>query len=380
MPQELVSHRMESRRRVPIGRRQLAHEPVKLILALLGVALAVALVGLLFGLREGINRQVSLFEDHAGADVYVASKGTRDFPTSGSSTLPASVARRVGAVPGVSEAVPVTNSLGILTLHDKRVATLLVGFEPGRLGQPWDMGAGRRPQKAGEIAVDRVMADTHGLGLGDSVHVRGRPLRVVGLTDGTAAWMTPLIFVTRQTANALEGRGDSARFVLVRGADGDALASRIARHFPGLNVMTREELRANDRELLSRSFNSPLLVMVLIALGVGALVIGLTTYGFVADRRREFGSLKAIGERNARLYRLVAGQAVAIAVVGLAAGIALRVAAGSTIHAVSPKFLFVALPAHYAILVVAALAMGLAGALVPVRVLARLDPQEVFRR
>lgn len=376
-----MSHRIQSaRRRVPIGRRQLTHEPVKLVLALAGVALAIALVGLLFGLREGINRQVSIFEDNAGADVYIASKGTRDFPTSGSSTLPASLAREVSAVAGVAEAVPVTNSLGILTLHDKRVATLLVGFEPGRLGQPWDMAEGRRPQRAGEIAVDSVMAAAHGLDLGDTVQVRGRPVRVVGLTGGTAAWMTPLIFVTRRTANALEGRGDSARFVLVKGADRESLASRIARRFPDLNVMTREELRANDRELLSRSFNSPLLVMVLIALGVGALVIGLTTYGFVADRRREFGSLKAIGERNGRLYRLVAGQAVAIAAVGLAAGIVLRIAAGSTIHTVSPKFLFVSLPAHYAILGAAALAMGLAGALVPVRVLAQLDPQEVFRR
>jgi putative ABC transport system permease protein len=374
---KLTAHRHG---RVPIGRRQLAHEPVKLVLALLGVALAVALVGLLFGLREGINRQVSLFEDHAGADVYVAEKGTRDFPTSGSSALPVSMARQIGAVPGVEEAVPVTNSLGILTLHDKRVATLLVGFEPGRLGRPWEMTAGRRPQRGGEIAIDSVMADAHGLGLGDTVHVRGQPLRVVGLTGETAAWMTPLIFVTRDTANTLEGRGDTARFVLVRGSDPGSLAARIARRFPQLSVMTRDEIRANDRELLSRAFNSPLLVMVLIALGVGALVIGLTTYGFVSDRRREFGSLKAIGERNGRLYRLVTGQAIAIAAVGLAAGVILRIVAGSTIHSISPKFLFVALPAHYVIVVVAALVMGLAGALVPVRVLARLDPQEVFRR
>jgi putative ABC transport system permease protein len=369
-----------SHRRVPIGRRQLTYEPIKLVLALLGVALAVALVGLLFGLREGINRQASLFEDHAGADVYVARKGTRDFPTAGSSALPASLAGEVKEIPGVEEAVPVTNSLGILTLHDKRVATLLVGFEPGRLGRPWDMAAGRRPQRAGEIAIDSVMADTHGLDVGDIARVRGQPLRVVGLTDGTAAWMTPLIFVTRQTANALEGRGDTARFVLVRGADPESLAARITRRFPQLNAMTKAEIRANDRELLSRAFNSPLLVMVLIALGVGALVIGLTTYGFVSDRRREFGSLKAIGERNGRLYRLVTGQAIAIAAVGLVAGVMMRIVAGSTIHAVSPKFLFVALPAHYVIVVAAALVMGLAGALVPVRLLARLDPQEVFRR
>lgn len=57
---------------VPLARRQLLHEPLKLILALVGVTLAVALVGLLFGLREGIRRQVTTYADHAGADVYVA--------------------------------------------------------------------------------------------------------------------------------------------------------------------------------------------------------------------------------------------------------------------------------------------------------------------
>jgi hypothetical protein len=102
----------------------------------------------LFGLREGINRQVSTFEDNAGADVYVAAKGTRDFPTSGSSTLPASLARRVSAVPGVAEAAPVTSSLGILTLHDKRVATCW-SARARRLGQPGH-GRGRRPSQAGE--------------------------------------------------------------------------------------------------------------------------------------------------------------------------------------------------------------------------------------
>jgi hypothetical protein len=38
-------------RPVPLARRQLLHEPLKLGLALAGVTLAVALVGLLFGLR-----------------------------------------------------------------------------------------------------------------------------------------------------------------------------------------------------------------------------------------------------------------------------------------------------------------------------------------
>ena len=265
-------------------------------------------------------------------------------------------------MPGVTRGGAPSECLGILTLHDKRVATLLVG--PSRAG--WaGLGTwpGASPAASGQIAVDSVMADAHGLDMGDTVQVRGRPLRVVGLTGRTAAWMTPMIFVTRP-ANALEGRGDSAGFVLVRGAPPIAtpLATRIARRFPDLNVMTREELRADDRELLSRSFNSPLLIMVLIALGVGALVIGLTTYGFVADRRREFGSLKAIDERNgpplpprrpgpgARDRRRGDWRPVSRC--------RSRPARPSTPS--RPGFLFVALPTHYVILVAAALAMAMA--------------------
>lgn len=369
-------------RPVPLARRQLGHEPLKLVLALLGVTLAVALVGLLFGLREGIRRQVTTFVNNAGAEVYVAPRDTRSFVTGGPPTLPASLARRLERAPGVGDAGSVVSSLGVLRLHDKRVATLLVGFEPGRLGRPWRMREGRAPRHPGEIALDRVMAEAHGLGRGDTVEVRGRRLRVVGLTDKTASWMTPIVFVTRREAAAMQGAAASASFVLVRGRGREprALAEALQKRFPRLNVMTRAELAANDRDLMARSFNSPLLVMVLISLAIGALVIAITTYGFVAERRREFGSLKAIGATNGRLYRVVSVQALAIAATALAAGLLLQRGTAAAIEALWPKFLFVSQPSHYVVVVGAALVMGLVGALVPARVLARLDPAEVFRR
>jgi putative ABC transport system permease protein len=369
-------------RLVPLARRQLLHEPLKLGLALAGVTLAVALVGLLFGLREGIRKQVTTFVDNAGAEVYVAPRDSRSFVTGGPPALPVSLARELERQPGVEQAAPIVSSEAILRLHDQRVATQLVGFEPGRLGAPWTLADGRAPARSGEIAVDRVMARAHGLEPGDTVVLRGHRLRVVGLTDKTASWMTPLVFVTRREAGAMQGGPESASFVLVRGDEGPAgrLAAGLQKRFPHLNVMTRAELAANDRALLSRSFNAPLLVMVLIALAIGALVIAITTYGFVAERRREFGSLKAIGARNGRLYRVVSGQALAIAALALAAGVALGQGAAAAIEVLWPKFLFVSLPSHYLLVVAAALVMGLVGALVPARVLARLDPAEVFRR
>lgn len=151
-------------RLVPLARRQLLHEPLKLGLALVGVTL----------------------------EVYVAPRDSRSFVTGGPP------ARELERQPGVEQTGPIVSSEAILHLHDQRVATQLVG-----------------------------------------------------LTDKTASWMTPLMFVTQRDAAAMQGAPDSAGFVLVRG-DGlpaDRLAARLQQQFPRLNVMTRAELAANDQAL-----------------------------------------------------------------------------------------------------------------------------------
>lgn len=371
-----------SGRAVPLARRQLLREPLKLALALLGVAVSVALVGLLFGLREGIGRQVTTYPDNAGADIYVASGGTRNFLSASSSSLPVSLGRRLHRMAGVEEVEPITAWFDVVPLHGMKIVTQHIGFEPGRLGGPWEMLDGRPPSRPREVAIDRVMADQHGLDLGHRLELAGRSLRIVGLTDQTASWMAPLVFTTRESAAAGRRRRGAGTFFLVRtGSVAPAvLVRRLANAFPRLTVLTRQRIAANDRTLMASSFDSTLLVMVLTALGVGAVVIGITVYGFVSERRREFGTLKAMGARNRRLYLLVSRQALVIALVGLGAGILLQRVTGDAVEALSPKFLFVYLPSHLMLMTVAAFAMALIGAVAPVRVLARLDPVEVFRR
>ena len=373
---------MPLKERVPLARRQLLHEPLKVGLALVGVAVSVALVGLLFGLREGIRQQVTTYADNVGADLYVGSGGTRNFLSASSSSLPLSVGRELRDVKGVGQVEPITAWFEVLPLHDKKVVTEHVGFQPGRLGGPWELSDGRAPSRAGEIALDRAMADDHGLAVGDSLEMGARRLRVVGLTGETASWMAPLVFTTRHSAARLRRLPGTATFFLVRadGVTAETLRTRLARAFPSLSVLSRDEIAANDRRLMAGVFDSTLMVMVLIALGVGAFVIGITIYGFVSERRREFGTLKAIGERNRHLYWLVSRQALALAFLGLGIGLLLQRLTGSVVETLWPKFLFVYLASHLTLMVIAAFAMALVGALVPVRVLARLEPVEVFRR
>lgn len=367
-------------RSVPLARRQLGAERGRLLLAVIGVALSVTLVGLLLGLRAGIAKQVTRYEDQSGAQVFIGGSGARNLMVT-DSVVPAKLAARVEQLVTGVQAAPITAGLEMLTLHGRKAATLVIGSDPGRLGGPWRMRDGRRPGRIGEIAVDRVFARQHAVTLGGRLAVRGQPLRVVGITDETSAWMTPLLFVTRAQANALNDRGDVASYIVVRGTGpSSALASRLRTGLPGLAVLTSAEVAANDRELMTSAFNALLLVMVSVGLAVGGFVIGLSVYGFVTERRREFGTLKAIGGSSRRLYELVGTQALAIAATGVAAGLVLQRLAASVMTAIDPKYLFVFKPAHLAVALIAAVAMALAGAWAPARIVARLDPAEVFRR
>ena len=372
---------MKSAGGVPIGRRQLTAEPAKLIVALAAVAAAVALVLLLTGLRRGIGEQVTIYLDRQ-PPVLVGQAGTRDFLSQSSVLLPETISR-VERVAGVADAAPITEGYAMLALHDKRILTVLVGYDPGRRGGPWKLAAGRAPRALDEVVFDRLLADEHGLAVGSTLHFRGSELRIVGLSSGTSGFMTPLLFSSRETANALNELPGTATFLLVTPKPGFApvaLARRVETEVPGVSANLREALAANDRDLFVSAFAGPLRAMVLIAAAVAVLVIALTVYSSTRDRGKEYATLKTLGLRHWALMRLAAGQAGAIAVSGSALGVLLAAAAARAVAELAPRYLIVVTGSDIARITVASLVFAIVAALVPARYLARLDPATAFRR
>jgi len=366
---------------VPVAWRQLRSEPAKALVALAAVAAAVALVLLLSGLRRGMGEQVTVYLRHQ-PPMLVGQAGARNF-LSQTSTLPEDVAPRVARVPGVVDAAPISEGYAMLHLHGRRVLALLVGYDPGRRGGPWHLGAGRAPAARGEIVLDRVLADEHGLGVGSTLRFGGADLKVVGLSRGTSGFMTPLAFTTRETANGLSRQPGTATFVLVTVRPGSGLAAvgrRIEAAVPGVSASLRDDLARRDRALFVGAFSGPLLAMILIAAAVAVLVIAITVYGSTRDRSREYATLKAIGLDRRALLRLVAAHAGALACAGAVLGLVVAVAAARGVAALFPKYL-IALTATDALAMgFAALAFALLAGLAPARYLAGLDPATAFHR
>lgn len=367
--------------RVPVARRQLASEPAKLVVTVLAVAAAVALVLLLSGLRRGIGGQVTLYVDHQ-PPVLVAQAGARDFLAQ-TSVLPETLGGRLERVPGVAAATPISQQFAMLTLHERRVLAILIGYDPGQAGGPWKLASGRLPQARDELVLDRVVAASHGLRVGSYLDYRDARLRIVGLSSGTSGFMTPLAFTTRETANALRHQPGTANFILVEpdpGVTPEALTARIERKVSGVSALTRTEVAANDRALFTTVFNNILLPMVAIAFAVAIIVIGLAVYSSTAERSREYATLKALGLRRRALFRLVGTQAAALAFAGTALGTALGFIAARAVSALAPRYLITIGSGTVAVVAVSAVAMAIVAALLPARFVARLDPATAFRR
>lgn len=360
---------------MPIARRNLLSDRRQLAAGIAGVGVALMLVLVLDGLWEGVRTRASIYPDEVGADLFVTQRGVANF-LGETSSLPRSVVERVRATPGVRRADPVRGQFVVFELHGKKVASYLVGYVPGGAGGPWDLDSGRRPRADDEVVIDRALARRHALGPGDVLEVAGSRFRVVGLADASAV-MTGFLFVTHDAADALLRTPGATSYVLVGASDPVAVERRLERQ--GLTVFSRAQLAANDRKLYTGIFGAALKIMVAVAFVAGTLVVALTVYASVAERRREFGIIKALGATSRAIGGVVVRQALVLAAVGLVVGMGLYILVRSVLAEVRPEFTVVLTGAGVARAVAATVVMALIAAMAPVRSVARADPAAVYR-
>jgi putative ABC transport system permease protein len=363
-------------RRVPLVRRNLLADARRLAISTLGVGVALMLILLLDGLWAGIRSQVTTYEDHSGAQLYVVTPGTLNL-FADPSTVPRSAVDTVRVIPGVQWAVPVRTAYTILDLHGRKVAVALVGSVPGQPGGPWAMAEGRAPETDDEVVVDSVLADRHDLHLGDELVVSGATMRVVGLSSGTAGFMTGFVFVTHLATDNV-GQASATTSVILVGTDQPAaVQARLAA--VGLTAVDHATLRASSLALATKIYGTPMRLMVGVGFAAGTLIIALTAYTAVAERRREYGIVKAIGATPTRLAALALAQTLSLALLGGVAAAALFLISRATIEAARPQFDVVLTAAGAFRAGFAGLAMAVLAAIVPARRLARLDPAATFR-
>ena len=362
------------RGRVPVARRSILADGRRLVTGVFGLGAAIALILLLQGMWSGVQVQVASYDQNSGVQLFVGDRDARS--TSDSSTVSPEALRKIRTMSDVQAADPILLHWNILTLHDKRIFTEVVGFDPGRLGGPWNIAAGRTVLRDDEIVVDQLLARQHGVRVGSTIEVTARRFNVVGLSTGTRTWMSAYVFITRRAAAELAQAGDTSTFVLVRTREPAAVASQISKL--GLTPLTIPEIVRNDRKIFG-VLKGPFSLMVLIAFVAGTLIVALTVYSQVVERVREYGIVKAMGARAGRLFGIVLGQTLVLGGLGVGVGLLLFAAGSRLLSLWRPQFWIRLSASQIVFVIAAAVLMALLASIIPTRRVARLDPATVYR-
>ena len=369
--------------------RQLQLDLLRTALTALALAAVIAVILIFEGFLEGLVAQSRDAVLDRGADLIVTQAGVKNL-TLARSILPQSARGEVEAIEGVRMAHPLTGIPVIYTQGDERAALLLFVYDTS--GGPASLVEGAAITAPRGIIVDRSFAERFGLAVGDPLEISDFEFTVAGITQGASAYFSAFGFVRYDDLIDFYFESDLAAdistfpllsFLLVElenGADRDAVAASIEREVTSADVYTPEAM-ADEDEALSRSLLGPIIgFLIAVSYISGALVTGIIMFGAVDARRRELGVLKALGYPNGFLTLAVVLEALILVCAALPIGFlgAQMIAAG--IEAGMPLYRVPVMETWpIARTAAASIVFAVLGALMPVRLIRRLDPSLVFR-
>jgi putative ABC transport system permease protein len=385
-----------------VSLRHLRHAPLRSALVVLGISLGVCLLGAVLATNDSL---AAAFEE-----MVERVSGRADITVAGSdSGIPGALTEQIAALPGVAHAAAVIElTTHSADAHGGALLVLGVDFLGDTFFLPFTQREGRSViedplafvNDPSAILVSHKLAAEHGLALGDALplatpggvstfHVRGL------LEDsGPAASFGGQVAVMFLDAAQLSfGRGESVDRIDVAlrpGASREQVQRRIQAAVAG--VARAEPPEGRGRRLVGAlwAFRNGLNMSGLMALCVGAFLIYNAVSVSVAQRRREVGTLRALGVTRRRMIWLFCVEALVLAAAGVALGLLLaEQLARWTLSSVTPtvnRFFMPVPPGTPQLSLRMVLAGALAGfgttlfaAYIPALGTARVDPAAALR-
>ncbi len=366
-----------------LARKNLFKERARLAISIGGVAFAVTLMILLRGLYLAYEEKVRGFYDGMHVDAWVVRDGTSDKITE--SVLSMKLGDKLGKVAGVSQVTPYVARNLTFKVDGEDAVLFVTAFDPGETRAntgPLRMESGTRDIGDDEIIVDEVFAHKHGLKVGDPVTISREDLTVAGISSGGDLVTYQTGFVTYDRIRKLLKDDDLVNAYLLRLQPGTSLATvaagvdDVSEH---AEVKSMARIVEQSERTVRKGFLPVLGVLLTIAFCVGVAVVGLTIFSAVLEHRREYGVLKALGARPLQMLAVVAVQALTAAAAGYLVGVCISLLAARAAEVFVPQFITRLVLQDVLTIGVAALAMGLVAAVIPLRSIARVDPAIVFK-
>ena len=337
---------------IKVALKGLAGRKLRSALTALAIVLGVAMVSGTFVLTDTIQKGFnSIFGvSYKNTSAVITTKSLFGSSQNRTQGFPAALLERVRALPGVGQAVgAVEDEAQLIRQNGKAIQhggapNLAFSIDPSPEAQrfnPLSLVSGRWPVGAHEIAIDAAIAKKKHYTVGDTIGVVSRlpeeKFRITGIATlgGSAsiggATMAIFNLPTAQRLFQKQNRLDAIRVAAKTGVTDARLVREIGGILPAGTQVKSGSAQAKSDAKDVNSFISflqkALLAFAGIALFVGAFVIANTLSITVAQRAREFATLRTLGASRRQVLGSVVIEALfvgfAAALIGLFAGLGL---------------------------------------------------------
>jgi putative ABC transport system permease protein len=335
-----------------IAWRSLTAHKLRTFLTTLAILLGVAMICGTYVLSDQIDSGFkNIFSDaYKGIDVTVARKVNFTGEMTGATAgLPESMVTQVRGVNGVAGAYGYVAGSGAVAVDGKVVSTggsptLFFSYAPSDFSNTTYV-QGTPPKAPGEVSVVQKLAKDQKLHLGSVIEViapgGSDKVRVVGVfTFGAESSLGGSLLIDTTLADAqrwfdMRGSVSAIDAKAVAGVSPDTLAQSVRAALPAYaDVKTGTQAATDQTKQLSDAIGSFLRPVLLsfggIAVLVGAFIIFNAFSMTVAQRRREFAMLRALGASRRQVLLTITGEALVMGILASVLGIfvGLGIAAG----------------------------------------------------
>ena len=336
---------------IRVGLRGLLGRKLRAILTAFAIILGVAMMSGTYVLTDTIDKAFSTIfdESYAGTDVVVSGKGADiDFQGTSATAPPVdeSLVDEVSALPDVEAAsgsVSDETNTKIIGSDGKAINTqgapsLGFGIDPSPEAQrfnPLNLVEGSWADADGEVVIDAGTADREGYEVGNKIEIATiqpkQEFEITGIAkfgDVDSLGTATFAIFDLPTAQALldrEGQVDSISVAGVEGTTPEQLIDEIQPILPADAQVRSGAVEAQEDKDEISEFTSFieyfLLAFAGIALFVGAFVIFNTLSITVAQRTREFATMRTVGASRRQILWSVIVEALTIGIIASVIGL-----------------------------------------------------------
>ncbi len=291
----------------------------------LAIAFAVMTVVALTVVGSGLESSATAVMHIGEANFVLSQKGVSDILNS---TIDKPTLKKIDSTPGVASAV------GVLVETEKINAAnpvfIEVGIAPSDLA-PFGVkilaGHSYSADATNQVMLGYTAAQNFGLHVGDKFRANGAVNTVTGIVSTSSSFGNDAAFFPLPALQGYNRVPGIVTLIFVKvdhGVPVSKVMHRITYAQPELMAL-RTAAQFGQADLTLVFVKAAATGSAILAVVIGAIIIGNTMLLSLFERTREFGMLLSVGWSRKRIVGLIMGEGFFLAIVGTAAGLALAV-------------------------------------------------------